>query len=491
MNFRVLSTLLGLLIGILAFFLLIFTFAAYFFYFSEDQAGAFFESFIYTTISAIVFILWGGKVSEENVTFREGFAVVGLGWIVIALFGALPFYLTGDIPSFTDAYFESMSGYTTTGSSILSSVEQLGHTVLLWRSFSHWLGGMGFIVLSLAILPALGIGGMQLYKAEVPGPSPDKLMPRVGQTARILYMVYSLLTIVQFVFLWAGGMNIFESLCHTFGTMGTGGFSPLDGSVGKYTSAANTSALYFEIIIIIFMFIAGANFSLHYRAMKGDWKVYLRDAEFRFYLGIVLIAIFTICLDLYNSSLYGSMGEVIRHSTFSVVSIITTTGYGTEDFNLWPNYSRFLLVFLMFIGGMAGSTGGGIKVLRIMTIMKEAVYEISHIIHPKKVYSIRFGKTYIPRDVLTSMNMYVIVFLFLYGLGILILSTTGYDFETVATMVVACFANIGPGLGKVGPTENYGFLPDYAKWVLSYLMVLGRLELFPLLVLSLPGIWTK
>ncbi|MES0491932.1 MAG: potassium transporter TrkG [Leptospirales bacterium] len=491
MNFRVLSTLLGLLIGILAFFLLIFTLVAFFFYSSEYQAGAFFESFLTTLVSAIILILWGGKVSEENVTFREGFAVVGLGWIVIAFFGALPFYFSGDIPSFTDAYFESMSGYTTTGSSILSSVENLGHTVLLWRSFSHWLGGMGFIVLSLAILPALGVGGMQLYKAEVPGPSPDKLMPRVGQTARILYMVYSLLTILQFSLLWAGGMNIFESLCHTFGTMGTGGFSPLNGSIGQYTTTANSSALYFEVVIIVFMFIAGANFSLHYRAMKGDWKVYFADSEFRFYFILVLLAIFTISLDLYNSSLYDDFGEVVRHSSFSVVSIITTTGYGTENFDLWPNYSRFLLVFLMFIGGMAGSTGGGIKVLRIMTIMKEAIYEISHIIHPKKVYSIRFGKTYIHRDVLSSMNMYVIVFLILYVLGILILSTTGYDFETVSTMVVACFANIGPGLGRVGPTENYGFLPDYAKWVLSYLMVLGRLELFPLLVLSLPGIWTK
>ena len=491
MNVRVLSSILGLLIFLLAFFLLIFYLTAEFIYPEEGQSLAFLQSLLISAFTAFFLVLFGGKIREDEVTFREGFAVVGLGWIVIAFFGAFPAYLSGDIVTFTDAYFESMSGYTTTGATVVTDIESLGHVVLLWRSFSHWLGGMGFIVLSLAILPALGVGGMQLYKAEVPGPSPDKLVPRIGHTARMLYLVYTFFTIAQCAILWLGGMNLFESLCHTFGTMGTGGFSPLNGSVGQYEGYHNPNALFFEVVIIFFMFLAGTNFSLHYRFMGGDWKAYFRDAEFRFYLSLIVVAVFTIALDLYFSSSYSGAGKIVRHSVFSVVSIVTTTGYGTQDFDSWPQYSRWMLVMLMFVGGMAGSTGGGIKVLRIMTIFKEAVYEISRIIHPRKVKSIRFGKTYIPLEIISSMNVFVIIFLMLYVLGILILSTTGYDYETVSTMVVACIANIGPGLGKVGPTQNYSFLPDYAKWVLSYLMVLGRLELFPILVLSLPSIWTK
>ncbi len=491
MNIRVLSTISGILVLLLSSFLFLFYLIALFFYPAEAQAAAFLQSFLISAGAAIMLIVWGGRFSEEQVTFREGFAVVGLGWIIIAFFGALPAYFSGDIPSFTDAYFESMSGFTTTGASILTDIEILGHSVLLWRSFSHWLGGMGFIVLSLAILPALGVGGMQLYKAEVPGPSPDKLMPRVGQTARILYLVYTFITLIQIVLMWTAGMSLFDSLCHTFGTMGTGGFSPLAGSIGQYSQSQPDHALTFEIIIIVFMIIAGTNFSLHYKAMRGDWKIYFRDPEFRFYATILFLATASITYNLYLDKTYARLPQALRHASFSVSSIMTTTGYGTEDFDLWPSYSRYMLFFLMFVGGMAGSTGGGIKVVRVMTLLKEAWAEIQHIIHPNRVFSIRFGKVYISREVLTSMNTFIIVFLLLYVTAILILATTGFDFETIATMVVACFCNIGPGLGKVGPTHNYGFLPDYAKWILSYLMVLGRLELFPVIVLSLPSIWTK
>lgn len=491
MNIRVLSTISGILVLLLSFFLLLFYPVAIFIYPDEGQGAAFLQSFLITLSSAIALMAWGGRFSEEQVTFREGFGVVGLGWIIIAFFGALPAYLSGDIPTFVDAYFESMSGFTTTGASILSDIETLGHTVLLWRSFSHWLGGMGFIVLSLAILPALGIGGMQLYKAEVPGPSPDKLVPRVGQTARVLYLVYTIITLAQIFLLWSAGMPLFESLCHTFGTMGTGGFSPLGGSIGQYGTSNPQQAFTFEVIIIIFMIIAGTNFSLHYKAMKGDWKIYFRDPEFRFYTALLFLASASIAYNLYIDRVYEGVGQAFRHASFAVSSIMTTTGYGTEDFDLWPSFSRYLLFFLMFVGGMAGSTGGGIKVVRIMTLVKEAWAEIQHIIHPNRVYSIRFGRVYISREVLTSMNTFIIIFLMLYIMAVLILATTGFDFETIATMVAACFCNIGPGLGKVGPTQNYGFLPDYAKWILSYLMVLGRLELFPVLVLSLPGIWTK
>lgn len=491
MNFRSLSSLLGILLILLSGFLVVFALAALIFYPAEDQGKYFFISALITLVTGLVMRFWGGNINEEEMSFREGFAIAGLGWVIIALFAALPFYISGDIPSFTDAYFESMSGFSTTGASILTDIESLGHMVLLWRSFSHWLGGMGIVVLSLALLPALGIGGMQLYAAEVPGPSPDKLVPKVGETARILYLVYTALSAMQFILLWSGGMSVFESLAHTWGTMGTGGFSPLNSSIGQYSATGVESALYYEMVIIVFMFMAGTNFSLHYRFLRGDFGAYFRDPEFRFYLGIVAVAIFSITLDLLAHNSYGSVGQAMRHSTFTSVSIMTTTGYGTEDFDKWPGYSRTLLVFLMFIGGSAGSTGGGIKVLRIMTLSKEAFKQIQHIVHPHKVYTIRFNDLIIPKEVLNSMNSFVIMFILLYVMGVAILATTDLSFETISTMVVACLANIGPGLGDVGPSQNYAFLPDYAKWVLSYLMVLGRLELFPVLALMLPRMWVK
>ncbi|MDH4262975.1 MAG: TrkH family potassium uptake protein [Spirochaetia bacterium] len=491
MHYRVISSILGIFLLILSFFLLIFYFVALFIYPEEAQAYSFLLSFIITLTVGLVLFLSVGKFSEDDVTFREGFVVVGIGWIVITLFGALPFYISNDIPSFTDAYFESMSGFTTTGASILTNIEALGKTVLLWRSFTHWLGGMGFIVLSLAILPALGVGGMQLYIAEVPGPNPEKLVPRVGQTARILYMVYIVLTVAQVAALYLAGMNMFESLCHTFGSMGTGGFSPLNNSVGQYKANGISAAFSFELIIIIFMFIAGSNFALHYRAFKGNWRVYFQDPEFKFYVFIIVFSFLSIALDLFKNSVYNTWQECLRHSSFTVVSIITTTGYSTEDFDVWPVASKFFLVFLMFIGATAGSTGGGIKVLRIMTLIRQALVELKHVIHPKRVYVIRFGQMYISREVLASMNMFVLLYIIFYVAAVLILSATGFDMATIATMVVACFSNVGPGFSMVGPAHNYGFLPDYAKWILSYMMVLGRLEILPIIVLSLPGTWTK
>lgn len=491
MNYRVVSSILGIFLLILSFFVFLFYLIATFIYPEEVQGTAFLNSFLITAVFGLFLFFVAGKFNEEEVTYREGFAIAGIAWIIIAFFGALPSYFSGDIPTITDAYFESMSGFTTTGSSILSDIESLGKTVLLWRSFTHWLGGMGFIVLSLAILPALGVGGMQLYAAEVPGPSPDKLVPRVGQTARILYLVYTLMSVVQIICLHAAGMNLFEALCHTFGTMGTGGFSPLNGSIGEYQAKGISSALTYEVIIIIFMFLAGANFSLHYKAMKGNLRVYFQDPEFKFYTAIILFAAFSIAFNLFIHSAYKTWWETLRHSMFTVVSIITTTGYVTQDFDRWPEYSKILIVLLSFIGASAGSTGGGIKVLRIMTLFREAISEIGHIMHPKKIYVIRFGKSYISREVLDSMNTFMILYLICYILALLALAFTGYDLQTIATMVVACFSNVGPGLGNVGPVHNYGFLPDYAKWILSYMMVLGRLELFPVLVLSLPSTWTK
>jgi len=492
MNFRAVSTILGTLLIVLSAFIFIFYLIAYFLYPQENEYNSFFSSFIITFIIGIIMVWWGGNVSEDDVTIREGFAITGLIWIVMAFFGSLPLYLSGSIPSLVDAYFESMSGFTTTGASILSDIEKLGHTALLWRSFTHWLGGMGIIVLSLAILPALGVGGMQLFKAEATGPTVEKLLPQIGHTARMLYLVYTLVTVIQTFLLWGTGMNLFESLCHTFGSVGTGGFSPFNSSIGQYTKNNPGMAFTYEQIITFFMAFCGVNFALHYKAiLKGDIFTYFKDSEFRFYIGLIFLAIITIGINLYYQGGYNNLFTIYRDASFTVVSIITTTGYMTVDFDKWPDYSKYVLFLLMFVGGMAGSTGGGIKVVRIMILIKEIFIEVLHNIHPKRVYVIKLGKSYISRDVLYSINVFILTYVVIYFLSILILSFTGNDFHSTSSMVIACLSNVGPGFGSVGPTHNFGFLPDYAKWILSFLMALGRLELYPLLVLSLPGLWSK
>ncbi|MDH4201033.1 MAG: TrkH family potassium uptake protein [Spirochaetia bacterium] len=491
MKYKIVSSILGIFLMILSFFLSLFFLISIIIYPEEAQGWAFLKSFLIVSIFGLVLFLLAGKFKEDDVSYKEVFAVIGIGWIIISFFGALPGYFSGDIPYFTDAYFESMSGFTTTGASILENVESFGKTVLLWRSFTHWLGGMGFIILSLAILPALGIGGMQLYIAEVPGSSSSKLVPRIGQTAQMLYIVFILISLAEVMSLRLAGMSWFESFCHSFGTMGTGGFSPLNDSIGQYAKTGISHAWLFEIIICIFMFIAGSNFSLHSRALKGNLKVYLHDPEFKFYVLLIIFAVVSISCDLFMRGIYASFLDNIRYAGFSVVSIVSTTGFVTADFNTWPEYSKYLLFFLTLIGASAGSAGGGIKILRIMTLVKQGLAEISHIVHPKKIYVIRFGNHYISREVLYSMNTFMILYMACYVLGILALSFTGLDMQTIATMVAACFSNVGTGFGKVGPTHNFGFLPDYAKWILSCMMVLGRLEIFPILVLSLPGTWTK
>ncbi len=491
MNYAILTSILGRLIFLLSGFFFAFAFVGYIIYPLENQGIFFLAPGFIAAFVGFFLLLAAGKVEKQAITFREAFATSGLGWIIIAFFGALPLFTSGDIPSFTDAYFESMSGFTTTGASILSNIEVLGHTTLLWRSFTHWLGGMGIVVLSVAILPALGRGGTVLFSAEAPGPSTDKIVPRIGETARILYYVYTLLTVVLFLLLLLGGMNIFESATHTFGTMGTGGFSPLNASVGHYARVNNPMALYYEVVIILFMFIAGGNFALHYDGLRGNFRAYWENYEFRFYFSIVTFAILSIALDLYANKIYNSLGETIRHSTFATLSIVSTTGYGTEDFDKWPTFSKFILLFLMFIGGSAGSTAGGIKVIRVMTLTREAFRQIGQIVHPSRVYTIRFGEIRIPKETVESINSFVIIYILLYILGIILLSLTGKDFETIASMIVACISNIGPGFGEVGPSQNYSALPGYAKWILSFYMLLGRLELLPILALGLPRLWIK
>ena len=493
MNYRALFSLLGSLLILISAFLLIFAFIGFFFYPQEDQSFYFLLSSLIVLFIGVVFKFYKNYSMSVGLTYREGFAIAGFGWILVAFFGALPFYLSGAIPSFTNAYFESISGFTTTGASILSNIEDLGHTMLLWRAFTQWLGGMGIIVLTLAIIPTLGTGGMQLFVAEVPGPTPDKIVPRVGQTAKNLYFTYSFLTIIEIALLYFGGMDFFESLCHSFSTLSTGGFSPLNSSIGSYygTQHSHQNYLYFETIIMIFMFLSGINFGLHYRFLTGHFKIYFESCEFRYYVGIGGVMICLLALNLYTHNIYTSFPEILRHASFTVISIYTSTGFGTEDFDLWPSTSKVLIFSLMFLGGMSGSTTGGAKTIRISSILKEAFAEIRHIIHPRRIFSIHFGLEHLSREVIKAINAFMILFIVIYIIGVIMLSYTNLDIESIASMVASCLGNIGPGLSAVGPTKNYNQLPDYAKWVLSLFMLIGRLELLPILVLFLPRMWRK
>jgi len=430
----------------------------------------------------LFFVTKGEEVS--TLSHRDGVAIVTFGWFIAGAVGALPFLVSGSIDNFTDAYFESVSGFTTTGASILSDIEKLPKGILMWRSIISWLGGMGIIVLSIAILPFLGIGGMQLYKAEVPSPVVDKLKPRISDTAKVLWKVYILLTVLQILLLLGGGMSLFESVCHTFCTMPTCGFSPLNKSIGHYDNP------YFDGVIIVFMILAAINFSLHYRLLKGEAGVFGKDPECRVFLIIVGILILLVTLDIYGS-VYPSLTQALRYAAFQVSSIITTTGFVTADFDTWPSLSKCLLVLSMFFGGMAGSTGGGIKTVRLIVMVKHAYEELFRIIHPHAVRSVKLGGKPVPADVLSGIWGFFFLYLSIYMISTLILAALGLDPISAFSAVAACIFNVGPGLGSVGPTQNYLTVPFMGKWVLIIGMILGRLEIYTVIVLFMPEYWRK
>lgn len=421
---------------------------------------------------------------DRDLRPKEGFAIVTFGWVFFSLFGSLPFIISGAIPSFTNAFFETMSGFTTTGATILPDIEHLQHGVLFWRSFTHWIGGMGIIVLSLAILPFLGVGGMQMFKAEVPGPVADKLTPTITETAKILWGVYVLISAMEVGLLFLGGMSLFDAMCHTFGTMATGGFSTRNASVGAYDSA------YIDYVIVIFMVLAGTNFALHYRFLKREFGTYANNKEFRFFLAIIGIAFCIIAIDTYFNH-YHSISMTLRKSLFQVVSILTTTGFGTADYEKWAFSSQFTLFMLMFIGGCAGSTGGAIKVVRVFVLGKFVFSEITRLLHPRAVVPVRIGDTVVPREVVTNILGFFILYIMLFTAGVLALAGMGLDIETSFGAAAATLGNIGPGLGLVGPTDHYAHMPVMAKWLLSLLMLMGRLELFTVIILFSPSYWKK
>jgi trk system potassium uptake protein len=445
-----------------------------------------FQAFLLTILGTLLIAIPGYLLTRHDFELRlkDGFLIVTLGWLLFAMIGALPFKISGFIPSYTDAFFETMSGFTTTGASILNNIEGLPHGLLFWRSFTHWLGGMGIILLSLAILPLLGIGGMQLFKAEVPGPTPDKLTPRIKHTAELLWGVYVFISLVEAVLLKLAGMNWFDAFCHTFGTMATGGFSTRTASIGYYNSAL------IDYIITFFMIIAGINFALHYRALRGKPLTYFKDRETVFFLIVILIAIVLVGADVSRIS-GNKFSDSMQESVFQVVSIITTTGYGTADYELWSSSSKIILFILMFMGGCAGSTGGGMKIIRSIILMKFGLNEIKRLIHPQAVLPVRVGDIIVSREIVTNIGGFFLLYVAIFVCGILVMSGLGLDFETSFGSVAATINNIGPGLGDVGPSKNYAGIPFLGKWFLSFLMLVGRLEIFTVLILFTPSFWKK
>jgi trk system potassium uptake protein TrkH len=421
---------------------------------------------------------------EEDLGYRDGFAVVVLSWLGLALLGSLPYLFCGAMPSFVDAFFESMSGFTTTGSTILHQVEVLPESVLFWRATTHWLGGMGIIVLSLAILPLLGVGGMQLFQAEMPGPTKDRLAPRIQDTARILWVVYVAFTGIQLVLLMLGGMSFFDAICHAFATLATGGFSTHTESAGYWQSG------YLEYVIILFMLLAGVNFSLHYRAFaQRSLRPYLQNEEFRFYMTIVGLATVAILVANMSQRIYSGMGDNLRDSLFQVVAMITTTGFGTADFDQWPSVTKVILVALMFVGGCAGSTGGGIKVVRFLLFFKYARLQLRSLVHPRAVTAIKLGNQKVPKEVMISILGFFAIYIAVFLGASLLVTGLGVDLVTGTTAVIATLNNIGPGLAGVGPAGNFADLPQAAKVVLSFCMLAGRLELYTVAVLMTPDFW--
>ena len=413
---------------------------------------------------------------------RAGFIVVTLSWIACALVGALPFYISGAIPSFTDAFFESMSGFTTTGASILTEIESLPRGILLWRSTTHWLGGMGIIVLSVAVFPLIGIGGGQLVKAEAPWPTVDKVTPRIAQTAKILWLIYFGLTVGQTLLLLGAGMDLFDSVTHTFGTLATGGFSPKNASVGHYDSAL------VDGIITVFMVLAGTNFLLHFALITGRLDKIRRDTEFKSYLLVFFTATLAITVALALSS-GGSFSNGFRLASFQVASILTTTGFATADYEMWPQVARVVLFCLMFVGGCAGSTGGGIKVARIVTLFKQAMNEFRYLTHPRGIFPISFNRVPMARRMVFAISAFVFLYVLLLLLSTMVIALAGVSILTALSTALATLGNIGPGFDAVGPTQNYAFFPQPLKWFLSFLMMTGRLEIYTVMVMFTPGFW--
>ncbi len=481
-NWKVIINILGVLLGfngLFMFFCLPFSF----FYKENDWLSI--------VVSGSISVLIGGgtwlitkKQKDKELRRRDGFLVVTLGWVLISFFGSLPYVFSGAIPGYPDAFFESMSGYTTTGATILTNIEVLPRDIIFWRSLTQWIGGMGIIVLTVAILPILGIGGMQLFLAEAPGISPDKLKPRIQDTAKRLWIIYLILTLLQTVLLIIGDMSFFDAINHSLTTMATGGFSPKNASIAFYESP------YLQYVIIIFMFLAGTSFTLNYFLIKGKLIKVWQNEEFRYYLFIILI--FSV---IAAAGVFWITGEDVelsfRNALFQVVSVITTTGFVTADYTAWSPFLTTFFFLLMFIGASAGSTAGGVKVVRHIILLKNSIQEMNRQIHPSAVIPVRFNGKAITQDITFNILAFFIIYITIFVLGAIGMALSGVDFMTAMGSVATSLGNIGPGIGTVGPVDNFAHIPTAGKWILSFLMLLGRLELFTVLILFTPYFWSR
>jgi trk system potassium uptake protein len=481
MNYRAIGAVIG--------FLLIFAGAAMataipfsLYYKSGDAAALGFTALLSI---ALGLILYGAfRKHRHGMRLREGVTVVGVGWIILSSVGAVPFLIAGIFDSFTDAFFEMISGFTTTSATMLESVEALPHGLLFWRSISHWIGGMGMIVLSLALLPLLGVGGMQLYQAEVPGPTPDKLSPRIRQTAMLLWTVYALVSAVLVALLLIGGMNLFDALCHTFGTMGTGGCSSKDAGLAFYNSA------YINWVVTFFMIIAGMNVAVQYRIMRGEYSLLWKVSEIKFYFGFLAAAsLIVITLRMITGG--ADSGEILSESIFHVVSVTTTTAYVNADYSTWGSAITVIFFLLMFTGGCAGSTSGAMKSVRILVLLKAALAELKRLLHPRAVIPVRLNGRSLPVDVIGKIFSFFIIYLLSFSAASFIMMLLGLSVYDAFGTVAAMLGNIGVGFSGDGITYQYRDIPILGKWVLAFCMVLGRLEFFTLLLMFSPSFWKK
>lgn len=491
-NFKIIFHIMGLLILVNASFMFFSSLVSFAY---QDGVGI---EMLYAGLIAL--LIGGGAMlitrnHKKEIQKKEGYIIVTFGWIFMALAGTLPYLFTGAIPNFTNAFFETMSGYTTTGASILSDIESIPKGVLFWRSITHWIGGMGIIVLAIAILPLLGIGGMQLFAAEAPGPGGDKLHPRITDTAKRLWLIYVGYTLAETILLWAAGMTFFDAINHSLSTLSTGGFSTKNASVAFW----NDQPL-IQYIIILFMFLAGTNFVLSYFAFKTKFSKILKDEEFKLYtlfiIGLSIVAAFFIYFmaDPSSSSIahpmvLGPFESAIRHGLFQVLAVVTTTGFVSADFTMWTPFLTIFFFGLMFLGGSSGSTSGGIKVVRHLIMIKNGIMEFKRTLHPSAIIPVRYNNKSVQQPIVFNVLAFFILYMLSFIVGVLIFSLLGLDFETSLGGAASSLGNVGPALGDLGPVANYGGLPNAAKWWSSFLMLIGRLELFTVLILLTPFFW--
>lgn len=429
-----------------------------------------------------------GRGATPMIDRREGSLIVTFIWVVFSLFGLLPYWISGSIPSFTDAFFETISGFTTTGASILNNIEELSHSMLFWRSLTHWIGGLGIIVMSLALLPVFGVSGAQLFAAESAGPTKDKIHPKINETAKRLFLIYFILTVSETLLLKLGGMGWFDAVCHAFGTVATGGFSTKQDSVGYWDSP------YIQYVIAVFMLLSGVNFSLYYFGFKNKFRKIFQDEEIKYYLITLFsfsIVVMVSLFDFKSGFSFELLEKAWREAFFNVTAVMTTTGFATADYMNWKTFTWILLLVAMIMGASAGSTSGAIKMIRIVIVVKYCYYEFKKLLHPNAVVPVRYNGRLVNEDVITKILAFVILYLITIAFGVFVLSLSGMPFQESIGGLITCLGGVGPGLGTVGPAGNFSAIPDFSKWFLSFMMLIGRLELFTVLVLFTPAFWRK